>query len=98
MVLFDGGLTVKEKRRLRVMVRELFGLAAQLVVVHWFGKRRKAQLAGLERTSTAERVRLVSDATAGDRLPLYAIALIVVDLSDRGVDRQFMKVRAAEPT
>ena len=88
MDLLDRCLTVKEERRLCVMVRELFGLAAQLVVVHRFGKRRKAQLpAGTDihrRASSARRRR-----DHGDGLPLYAIALIVVDLSDRGVDRQF---------
>ena len=57
----------------------------------------KPARAGLERTAAAERVRLVGDATARDRLAVHAVALVVVHLRDRRVDRDLVEVGAAEP-
>ncbi len=89
-------LAVTEQRRLRVVVGELLRLAAHLVVFDRLGKRHEALHAGLERTAAAERVRLVGHAAARDRLAVHAVALVVVHLRDRRVDRNLVEVRAAE--
>ena len=57
----------------------------------------KPTRARLERAAAAERVRLVGHAAALDRLPMHAVALVVVHLRDRRVDRNLVEVRAAEP-
>ena len=52
--------------------------------------------ARLERAAAAERVRLVGDAAAVDGLTVHAVALVVVHLRDRRVDRDLVEVRPAE--
>ena len=80
------------------MLGEVLGLAAHLVVLD-IGSRNdvKPCAAGLERAAAGERVGLVGDAAAMDRLAMHAVALVVVHLRDRRVDRNLVEVRAAEP-
>ena len=97
--LLDRRLAVPEQRRLRVVIGEALGLAADLVRLglHALGKRHESRRARLERAAAAERVRLVGDPAAMDRLAVHAVALVVVDLRDRRVDRDLVEVRPAEP-
>ena len=82
--------------RLAVVVRELLGLATHLVLVHGFRERREALQPAWNGQPPAERVRLIGDAPAMDGLPVEAIALVVVDLRDRRVDRDLVEVRPAQ--
>ena len=61
------------------------------------GNDMKPLHAGLERTAAAERIRLVRDAPARNRLPVHAVALVVVHLRDRRVDRNLVKIGPAQP-
>src|ERR1700722_2944416 len=97
MVLLPLGLTVVEQRCLRVMVGKLLRLTTHFVVGDGFWKRHEAGLSRLKRASTAEGVRFVRHATAGDRLTVHAVALVIVHWRDRGVDRDFWKFGATEP-
>ena len=78
------------------MVGELLRLAAHLVAFDRLREGDEAAHAGLERAAAAERVRLVGDAAAVDRLAVKAVALVVVHLRDRRVDRDLVEVRPAE--
>ncbi len=80
-----------------VVLGERLRLAANLVFLHRLRKRREAACAGLERTAAAERVRFIRHAPARDGLTVHAIALVVVNLRERRVDRDLVKVRAAQP-
>ena len=96
VVLLGLGLALEEQTRLGEVVGELLGLAAHLVFHHRLRERDEAAHAGLERAAAAERVRLVGDAAARDRLAMQAVALVVVHLRDRRVDRDLVEVRSAE--
>ena len=96
MVLFDRGLAVEEERGLRVVFRELFRLAAQLIAFDRLGKRYKAQFSGLKWTPSAQRVRLVGDTASWDRLAMEPVALIVVHLRYGSVDRDLVKIRTTK--
>jgi hypothetical protein len=51
---------------------------------------------GLERTAAGQRVRFVRDASARDRLTMHAVALVVVHLRDRCIDRDLVEIDAAQ--
>src|SRR6185436_7140311 len=96
--LLDRGLASPEQRCLRVVVRELLRLAAHGVTLDGLGERGEAPLhSSLERTTPTERVGLVVDPAAWDGLAVKPVALVVVDLRDRRVDRDLVEVRPAEP-
>jgi hypothetical protein len=80
------------------MVGEPFGLASHLVRLRTelFRERHEACGTRLERTSAAERVRLVRDAAAGDRLAVHPVTLVVVHLRDRCIDRNLVEVWPAQ--
>ena len=61
-----------------------------------FGKLTNPCGSRLERAATPQRVRLVSDSTASNRLTMQSIALIVVYRGDRRVDGDLMKIGPAQ--
>jgi hypothetical protein len=84
------------------VVGELLRLRAHLafLVARLLARRDRDEAlgrAGLERAAAGERVRLVGDAAAVNGLAVHAVALVVVHLRDRRVDRDLVEVRAAEP-
>ena len=96
--LLVRGLAVPEERGLRVVVGELLRLAAHLVA----GDRLRESCVKparprLERAAAAERVGLVGHAAAVDRLAMDAVALVVVRLRERRVDRDLVEVGPAQP-
>ena len=97
MWFFSVSVWLSKNRRAWVKWSANFsGLAAHLVFDHRLRERDEAAHARLERAAAAERVRLVGDATARDRLAMQAVALVVVHLRDRRIDRNLVEVRAAE--
>src|SRR6185436_1096743 len=98
VLLLHGGLAVPEQRRLRVVIGETLGLAADLVIVLLtrFRKRHEAGRSGLERTAATQRIGLVRDPAAMDRLTMHAVALVVVNLRDRRVDGNLVEVGTAQ--
>jgi hypothetical protein len=62
------GLAVPEERRLREVLGEFLRLAAHLVAFHRLRERTEARAARLEGAAAPERVGLVGDAPAMDRL------------------------------
>ena len=99
MLLLDVRLAVPEQRRLRVVIGEPLGFAADLVValLAGFRKRDEACRAGLERTAATQRIGLVRDPAAVDRLTMHAVTLVVVNLRDRRVDGNLVEVGTAQP-
>src|SRR5687768_9072265 len=96
MRLLDGCLAIVEECCLSVVVGEALGLASHLIGCDGFPKRREARDTSLERTPTPEGVGLVGDLAPIDALTVHAVALVVVHLRDRRVDRYFVEVRATE--
>jgi hypothetical protein len=95
--LLDVRLAAPEQLGLRVVLRELLRLAAHLVAVDRLREAHEPGLrARLQGAAARQRVRLVRHAAAIDRLAVEAVALVVVDADDRGVDRDLVEVRPAE--
>ena len=93
--LLDIGLAVPEQRRLVVVLGELLRLAPDLVSFHLLREGGEARRrACLERASPAKGIGLVRHATARDRLPVHAVALVVVRLGDGRIDRDLVEIGA----
>ncbi len=97
MLLLDRRLALVEQRRLVVVLGEFLRLAAHLVLFRLLRERGEALHARLERAAAAERIRLVCNAPARNRLTMHAIALVVVNLRHRGIDRDLVEIRPAQP-
>ena len=94
--LLHRRLAAVEQRRLRIVVGEQFRLAADLIVLNRLRERGEAAHARLEWAAAAERVGLVGNASARDRLTVHAVALIVVNLLHGRIDGNLVEVRASE--
>src|SRR3984885_16103049 len=83
------------------MLGELLRAATHLVdrrIVGLDGRREAHEPGGsrLKRASPSQRVRLISDPTASNRLTMQPIALIVMDRRYRGVNGNLMEVRSTQ--
>ena len=101
MRLFSRALAFVKQRRLGVVIGKLFGLAANLGLlvlgVLPRGHRNKTlKGTGLKWAAASQRIGLVSDTPARNGLPMHAVALVVMDLRDRCIDRQLVKIWAAK--
>ena len=94
--LFHRRLAVPEQRCLRVMVREPLRIAAYLVPGHGLAKGGETGCARLERAAAAEGIRLIGNAAPVDGLTVHAIALVVMNLRDRRIDGDFVKIGPAQ--
>ena len=102
MRLLSRRLAVVEQRGLGVVVSKLFRLAAYLGLfvggILPRGHRHKAlRRAGLKRASAGQRIWLVRHAPARNRLPVHAVALVVVYRRNRRIDGKLVKVRSTQP-
>src|SRR6185295_17606221 len=79
-----------------VVIGELLRLATHLVFLYRLGERDEALGTGLEGAAAAQRIGLVGYAAAWDRLTMQPVALIVVHLGERRVDRYLVEVGAAQ--
>ena len=96
MGLFNRSLAFKEECGLVVMFGKLLRVAAYLVFVHGRWKRDKAFKTCLERAPARQRIRLVGHPATVNCLAMYAVALVVVDLSYGRIDGNLMEVWAAQ--
>ena len=98
MFLLPVGKAVEEHDGLAEVIEELVAALAHLGAADRFPIGRKAAIAAadLHRTTAAQRVRPIGHATPIDRLAMHAIALVVVQRTQRPVDRDLVKVRASE--
>ena len=79
------------------MVREPLRIAAYFVPGHGLAKGGKTGCARLERAAAAEGIRLICNPAPVDGLTVHAIALVVMNLGNRRIDGDFVKIRAAQP-
>ncbi len=99
MLLFVIDLTVEKQCGLREMIGKTLAPVADFPSVNFFFIRRKTAVFDhcLKRTAAAQTVRFIGDATFVDVVPKLPVALVVVDFGKRAIDRNFVKIRAAEP-
>ena len=96
VLLFDRRLADPEQTRLAIMLGEFFGLAAHIVSFGGGGKTVETLRARLERAAARQRIGFVRDPATVDGLAVDAVALVVVQGRQRGVDGDFMEVGAAQ--
>src|SRR5688500_8587911 len=78
------------------MICEEFRLTAHFVVPNRFREGRRTRSTRLERTTAPERIWLIRNAAAIDRLSVHSIALVIVHLRNRRIDRDLVKVRTSQ--
>ncbi len=96
MGLLVPRLALPEQARLAVVLGEQLGLAAHFTAFDVFGIRVETARAGLEGAAAGQRIGLVVDAAAVDGLAVEAVALVVVHLRHRRIDRDLVEVRPAQ--
>ncbi len=96
VVLLGRGLALPEQTRLRVVVSKQFRIAAHFVRCNRLREAGEACRTSLVWHTAAQRIRFVVHAAAVDGLAMETVALVVLDLDDRRVDRDLVEVRAAQ--
>ena len=97
MRLLYGCLALVKQCGLRKVIGKFFRLGAYLVlniISLQFGRNcdKTLRCTGLKWATASQRIWFISHAPAWDSLAMQAVALIVMHLSQRRVDGQFMKV------
>ena len=84
------------------MIGKFFGFAAYLRLLFprlqpCWNRDETLRRSRLERAAAGQRIRLIAHPPPMNRLPMHAVALVVVDLRDRRIDRYLVEIRATQP-